>query len=212
MKPDVLIAAIGAESIRPPIPGIGGRNVVMAETVDKVGAVDMSAKADTANIADITAKARAADMSAKVAKFGSGGDVVIIGGGLVGIETAIHLARRGKKVTVVEMAEKYAPDANFRHIQSIDRELAIYGVTVKTETKCTAITGDGVIALGKDNTELFFPADTVVICVGMRPLEDEFNVLKNAVCDFVAIGNCVSVGQVEKAIRSGYDAAINIGT
>jgi hypothetical protein len=83
---------------------------------------------------------------------------------------------------------------------------------VKTETKCTAITGDGVIALGKDNTELFFPADTVVISVGMRPLEDEVNVLKNAVRDFVAIGNCVSVGQVEKAIRAGYDAAINIGT
>ena len=178
MKPDVLIVAVGAESVRPPLPGINGSNVVMAEMADKSEL---------------------------------GGNIAIIGGGLVGIETAIHLAMDGKKVVVIEMAGEYAPDANFRHIQSINRELAAYGVSVETGTKCTAVTDDGVTALGRDGTEVFFPADTAVISVGMRPLADEVEALRNTAPEFVVIGNCASVGQVEAAIRAGYDAAINIG-
>jgi len=141
-----------------------------------------------------------------------GNSVAVVGGGLAGIETAIHLAMKGKKVTVIEMTEKYAPDANFRHIQSITRELVKYDVRVETNTLCSAITGDGIIAVNKDGAEVFFPADTVVVSVGMRSLSDEAEALKGTGYEFTAIGNCSAPGIVKDAIRGGYDAAINIGT
>jgi len=177
-KPDVLIAAIGAECILPPIRGVNGKNVIMADMVDKTEIGDT---------------------------------VAIIGGGLVGIETALHLAMKGKKVTVIEMAEQYAPDANFRHIQSINRELTAYGVAVETKTKCIEITEDGVNTIREDGAEAFFASDTTVISVGMKPLADEVDSLRGAAMVFAAIGNCAAVGQVKEAIRAGYDAAQNIG-
>jgi len=192
-KPDVLIAAIGAECIRPPINGVNGKNVVMADMVGKTDAGDTV-------------------MADMVGKTDVGDTVAIIGGGLVGIETALHLAMTGRKVTVIEMAEQYAPDANFRHIQSVNRELAKYGVTIETKTKCVEIKEDGVNTVREDGTEAFFAADTIVISAGMRPLADEVDSLRGAAPEFVAIGNCAAVGQVKAAIRSGYDAAINIGT
>ena len=45
-------------------------------------------------------------------------EVVVLGGGLAGCEASIHLAREGKKVTVVEMRDELAPDANVRHPSS----------------------------------------------------------------------------------------------
>jgi len=177
-KPDVLIAAVGAECILPPISGVNGKNVVIA---DMVGKMDV------------------------------GDTVAIVGGGLVGIETALHLANMGKKVTVIEMAEQYAPDANFRHIQSIDRELMKYGVTIETKTECIELSEEGANTVREDGTEAFFSADTTVIAVGMRPLTDVVDSLRGSATEFGAIGNCVAVGQVKATIRSGYDAAINIG-
>ncbi|MCL1827890.1 MAG: FAD-dependent oxidoreductase [Oscillospiraceae bacterium] len=143
-------------------------------------------------------------------KTDTGDAVVMIGGGLCGIETALYLAMNGKKVTVIEMAEKYAADANFRHIQSIDRELAACGVSVKTETRCVAVTDDGIKAAGKDGIEFFIPADTIVVSAGMKPLSSEVEALRDAGPEFVAAGNCSAVGTVRAAIVSGYNAAINI--
>jgi len=177
-KPDVLITAIGASSILPPIPGIDGKNVVMADMVDK------------AEVGD---------------------SVAIIGGGLVGVETAVHLAIKGKRVTVIEMAATYAPDANFRHIQSLNRELSAHGVRIETGTRCTAITDEGVRAVRADGEEVLFHADTIVISVGLAPLYSEAEAMRNTAPEVVAIGNCVSAGTVKEAIRAGYDAAINIG-
>ena len=179
-NPDVLIAAVGAQNILPPIPGVNGKNVVTADMVDKVNDL--------------------------------GDTIVVIGGGLTGIETALHLAMKGKSVTVVEMTENYAPEANFRHIQSVDRELLAYNVRVVTRTKCVEITDKDVKAVREGGEKISFPADTVVISVGMKPSADEVETLKNTAPQFVAIGNCASVGQVRAAIRAGYDAAVNIGT
>jgi len=52
---------------------------------------------------------------------------VIIGGGLVGCEVGIFLASRGKKVTVVEMQEKYAPEDNIIHRSSLQEAIREFG-------------------------------------------------------------------------------------
>ena len=50
-----------------------------------------------------------------------GDEVVVLGGGLAGCEAAIHLAQEGKKVTIVEMRDELAQDANVRHRRRTER-------------------------------------------------------------------------------------------
>ena len=147
--------------------------------------------------------AEAVDKGAQV-----GQNVVVIGGGLVGIEAALHLAMQGKKVSIVEMLPDIANDANFRYARTYRWKIEEYKIDVYTSTKCSAITDEGVAAVDKDGKDILIPADNVVISVGMRPLATASEALRDCAPDFIPIGNCVRPGQVKDAIRAGYDAAM----
>lgn len=174
--PDALICAVGAEAIRPPLPGIDSPKVLMAEDVDKGAPV--------------------------------GDTVAVIGGGLVGVETALHLAIQGKKVSIVEMLPDIAGDANFRYARTYRWKIEEYGVEVYTGTKCSAITDAGVAAVDRDGRDILIPADHVVISVGMRPLTAAAEVLCDCAPLFIPVGNCMRPGMVKDAIRAGFDAAM----
>jgi 2,4-dienoyl-CoA reductase-like NADH-dependent reductase (Old Yellow Enzyme family)/thioredoxin reductase len=175
-KPDVIISAIGADAIRPPLPGIDRENVFMVEEVDQGAPV--------------------------------GQRVVVIGGGLVGVETALHLAYQGKQAVIVEMLPKIAADANFRYARTYLWKIEETGVEVYTNTKCRGITGAGVEVSDANGNDKLIPADTVIISVGMRPRESESETLRCCAPQFIPIGNCVRPGVVKDAIRAGYDAAM----
>jgi NADPH-dependent 2,4-dienoyl-CoA reductase/sulfur reductase-like enzyme len=72
--------------------------------------------------------------------------VVVAGGGGIGCETALHLARQGKKVVVVEMLTEAALDFNFINRGMLLELLAEAGVEVRTRTKIVEIRADGVVA------------------------------------------------------------------
>lgn len=137
-----------------------------------------------------------------------GQDIVIIGGGLVGVETALNLAMQGKKVSIVEMLPSIANDANFRYARTYKWKIEEYKIDVYTSTKCSAITDEGVQAVDKDGSDILIPADNVVLSVGMRPLSAQSEALRNCAPIFIPIGNCVRPGVVKDAIRAGFDAAM----
>ena len=137
-----------------------------------------------------------------------GDTVVVIGGGLVGIETALHLAHQGKKVTIIEMLPDIANDANFRYARTYRWELEKWAVDVHVSTKCSAVTAEGIISAGSDGKEVTIPCDSVVISVGMRPLTEASEALRDCAPEFIAIGNCVKASQVQDAVRAGYDAGM----
>jgi len=138
-----------------------------------------------------------------------GNKVVIIGGGLMGCETGIHLKRSGKDVTVLEMLGEPYRDANLMHKRALAMELS-KGITVKTETKCVEINDKGVAAIGPDGKEQLFEADTVIYAVGIKARTDVVDRLRGSAPEFVWIGDCNKPQKVTEAVRAGYDAAMDI--
>lgn len=133
--------------------------------------------------------------------------VVIIGGGQVGCETALHLSRLGKTVTVLEMQDKILADASAsyrsRLIRNIDGEP---NLTVIPDARCTAV-GPNVHYQLSDGTEQTLPADSVVLAAGMRPETDTALSLQCHQYAFYMVGDCQRAGNVQKAVRSAFASA-----
>jgi NADPH-dependent 2,4-dienoyl-CoA reductase/sulfur reductase-like enzyme len=139
-----------------------------------------------------------------------GKKVVILGGGLVGCESAVHLAQQGKDVTVVEMMEDVAVEANVRQRPILLDMLAMLQVKVKTRTKGLKITDRGLVCTDDTGNETLFEADTVVVSVGQRALREAVNDLLDAAPEVVQVGDCVKPQKVTEALYRGYHAGLDI--
>ena len=135
--------------------------------------------------------------------------VVIIGGGLVGSEAAVDFRNRGKDVTVIEMRDDFAVDANMFHKMGLSIQ-ARNGIDMRLSTKVKEITKDGVVAEDADGNVATFPADTILCVVGMKSRSAEVAALRDKVNEFIPIGDCVAVGQAVTAIHHGYYAGLDL--
>jgi 2,4-dienoyl-CoA reductase-like NADH-dependent reductase (Old Yellow Enzyme family)/thioredoxin reductase len=152
---------------------------------------------------------KAMDVYSNMSKVGQ--KVVMVGGGLVGCEVGLHLAKNGRDVTVIEMLDEVAQDSYRMHriglINEMDKML-----TCRTDVKCTAITPRGVTVVNKENKEEFLPADTVTYAVGMSAKKEEAEELRAATGNVPVyeIGDCVCAAKVFDAVRQGFVAAMSI--
>lgn len=139
-----------------------------------------------------------------------GDNVVIIGGGQIGCETALHLARFGKKVTILEMRDELAPDASVTYrgdlLFHINKEANLIQIT---SAKCTTV-NLGSVFYEKDNEKFTLEADSVILAAGMRPRISEAEVFAGVAPIYWVVGDCVKARNVEAATREGYFAGINI--
>ena len=139
-----------------------------------------------------------------------GKTVAIMGGGLVGCETALFLAETGRNVTIIEMQDAVAPDANWMHrvamLQSFGEQKNLH---VRTGLRCTAVTESGVETVDKDGNSVLIPADSVVYAFGQRsnPVTE---LMLPEVPVVRVIGDCKQVGKTNGAIFDGYHAAMNL--
>ena len=135
-------------------------------------------------------------------KANTGHNVVVIGGGHAGAETANHIASYMKNVTIVELQEDIAMDEVDTPRNALLADLKKNEVRVCASTSVQEIKDHSVVVSGKYNEEI--ECDTVVISIGHKPntvLADE---LKAAGYDVRVIGDAVSVGLVGPAVRAGY--------
>lgn len=137
-----------------------------------------------------------------------GESVVIIGGGLIGCELSIHLLGEGKKVSLVEMLNEVAADSNPPHKNALNH--ALESVGIMTNTRCEAITKDGIAIVNEKGESSLLSADTVIISVGMKSLSQVVDGLEGFTQDYVVIGDCVKPAKIGDAIHGGYNAAIDI--
>ncbi|MDR1329123.1 MAG: FAD-dependent oxidoreductase, partial [Oscillospiraceae bacterium] len=134
---------------------------------------------------------------------------VIIGGGLVGAEAALHLAGLGCRVTVIELSDTYCGEASAIYKLGVSREIERLGVTVLTNARALEITASGVLyeRLGETKTA---EAANVFYAVGMKPNDDAYFALRGKAPYVALAGDCKKVGKVDGAVHGGFFAAMDI--
>ncbi len=138
-----------------------------------------------------------------------GDKVVVIGGGLIGCESAAELHADGRDVTVVEMLPGIASGCG--QAQSNALRVGMEGVKVMTSTACKRITDEGVWVQTDGQEEQLLPADSVILSAGMRPRTTLVEELQKAVVpELYTIGDCAAARKMGDAIREGYYTAMNL--
>ncbi|MGQ9460416.1 MAG: oxidoreductase [Candidatus Bathyarchaeaceae archaeon] len=132
--------------------------------------------------------------------------VIVVGGGMVGAETAEFLAGRGKKVTILEMLGRIGMDMVPMVILLLYRRLKELGVVMITNAKVEKITRNSVV-YEKDGKKQTVEADSVVLAMGSKPNLGLMGALKGKVPELYAIGDAEKPGNVLKAIHDGYRIA-----
>jgi len=138
-----------------------------------------------------------------------GDNIVIVGAGLVGCETAVVLAQKGKKVTIVEMTDKILPEPVFiQNLMMLNQLLQHPNITTNVSSKLISIE-DNSITINKDGTDEEINCDTVVLAMGFAPNDKIYNNLKDKL-DIVNIGDSIKARKVLDAVHEAHDAILEI--
>lgn len=138
-----------------------------------------------------------------------GDRIVVIGGGLVGLETALWLAQKGRNVTVVEIMSAVAQDIALSNKQMILDLLTYHKVNIKTDTKVHRINRDNVEIELSDGIDII-SCDNVILATGFEPVDDLYRSLRNTFPEIYKIGDCSLPGRIMGAIWSAHDIARSI--
>lgn len=137
------------------------------------------------------------------------GKIVVIGGGLIGTETAVLMSEtEGNDVTIVEMLPEIMKDCN-------DSDHTVYGQFIKdrnihvlTNARVVEINDEGVVVEGHGRTTI--PADHVLLAVGMKPNNALYEKLKAEGREVYNVGDSVRPAKIYDAIHAGYKTAWRI--
>lgn len=139
------------------------------------------------------------------------GKVAVIGGGMVGCETAEYLAARGCKVSVVEMMDKIAAGESSTILPTLMENYKTYGVEQYPGHKVKEFTLSSVLCENKDGAEVTIPCDHIVLAMGARSNEFDAAALEAANIPVYAIGDAAGkAADLSNAIRTGYDTACQL--
>ncbi len=138
-------------------------------------------------------------------------NICVVGGGQVGIELAVELLERGKKVTVIEAGKDIASQGNILYKAGLRRLLNQFKdqVTILTETKCLGFTSSGV-KVENNHQEKIISCDDAIIAVGMKPSKQEAFAFYGIADETMMFGDCDKLGQVVGATNDAYFIASNI--
>lgn len=140
-----------------------------------------------------------------------GKNIVIIGGGQAGCETAIHYASNGHKVTILEMQNTLAKDAMRTYREELLGQLDDHHITIITGGKCTQVNDNEVLYQDANAQIHALTCDTIILAMGMRANTALAESFRDTAPEFRALGDCTKVGNVQTTIRAAYDAANCIG-
>lgn len=179
-SPDTVIIATGSTPLMPPIPGLKESKMVTT-------AIDVLS-----------------------GKTEAGAKVVVAGGGLVGSETAEHLAMHGvKDVSIVEMMPEIMRDGEASPKKLLIENLDKYGVKIYTETKLEEVKENAIVVSDHSGKYSIDNIDTLIMSLGVR----NYNVLEEQIetlgCKVIVAGDALRGKNGYKNIQEGYEAGLN---
>jgi 2,4-dienoyl-CoA reductase-like NADH-dependent reductase (Old Yellow Enzyme family)/thioredoxin reductase len=179
-KPDAVIIATGSKSFLPHIPGIDLPFVYTVRSIYEKATVV------------------------------PGNNIIIIGAGDIGCETADMLSSESKTVTIVELCNE--PLIRMKEItkQELLNRLREKGVSIITTCKVMAIEDGKVLIEDKSDSAKELKADSVVISVGSIPENSLHDALKDKVKKIYTIGDAKEPGNIGAALRSATEVGIEI--
>lgn len=142
-----------------------------------------------------------------------GDSVVVVGGGMVGCETAVDLANHGKKVTLVEaldniLSSDFVPQQHSMMLKDLIEDRKI---DVITGHKLVAVTDSGAelecVASGEKKS---VPADTTVISIGLKPNPIDVSEFYGLGAQVYKIGSAKRAGNVIDAVGEAFEVVYNL--
>ena len=140
----------------------------------------------------------------------SGHDVVIIGGGDTGCETAEWLSDKGHQVTVLEMLPEVLPKMRKIPKERLLLRLSKKGVRIMTDSKATSIESGSVCVTQKNGQACTPPADTVIVAIHPERENRLLKALEGKVKMLIAVGDVAEPGNIGTALKSATEAALTI--
>lgn len=142
----------------------------------------------------------------------AGDSTVVVGGGLVGCETALWLAQQGKKVTIVEAMDRIlALNGPLCHAnkEMLERLVPFHGIQVVTGAKVTGFC-DGALSLEKDGQVQKLSCDSVILSVGYRENNGLYEQLQFDIPELYLLGDAKRVSNIMYAIWDAFEVANHI--
>ncbi|WP_274953352.1 NAD(P)/FAD-dependent oxidoreductase [Angelakisella massiliensis] len=137
------------------------------------------------------------------------GATVVIGGGLVGTETALHLAEKGTPVTLVEMLPEIMHGVAVTDCLAYQERIAKVDMTIYTGTRLLEIRPNEILV--EDRKETFtIPADTVIMAIGLKAQQGLYQQLCEAGKEAYLVGDAVKPGKIFDAFHTAYRTALKI--
>ena len=138
------------------------------------------------------------------------GRVAVIGGGLVGCETAEFLAEQGCKVSLIEKKDTIADGISNTVLPTLLENYRTFGVEQFTGNIVKSISEKQIVCENKNGKETIIPCDFVVMAIGSKSVVFDTSELIECGIKVVKIGDCKEVADISHAIKTGYDAANTI--
>ena len=139
-----------------------------------------------------------------------GVDIIILGGGMVGCETADLLSSKSRNITVVEMLDEPLKKMKDIPREALLKRLKEQGVTVITSSRTTGIEKGKVIIEDKDGAKKELKADTVIVSIGNVQVNLISDALKGLVKEVFLAGDAKEPCDLGAALRSGAEVGLKI--
>lgn len=137
-----------------------------------------------------------------------GGNILVVGGGMVGCEVAEFLEHQGKKVTIIEMLDRIAKDIGPTTAWVVRQRIKEKGIIIFTKAKLISIEDDG-ITVDREGGRESLKGDIVVLATGLKPDNELMESLKGKVSLHFA-GDCVEVAKILEAIHGGFKVGCEV--